>query len=120
MKRLFLVVLFVFIYIASSAQESEQNPLIEVGDILKIGPPDATKYKYIYFPRPNFIIKKGGIINYKKMVGSKVMVTSLKEKKDGTFRIEIKKANGRKFFNSHVKVSADLKNALESGELSRL
>ncbi|MFS4491279.1 hypothetical protein [Maribacter sp. 2308TA10-17] len=120
MKRVFLVVLFVFIYIGSNAQEAERNTEIEVGDILKIGPAEASKYKYIYFPRPNFIIKRGGIVNYKKVVGSKVIVTSLKEKRDGTLQIEIKKVNGGKFFNSHGKVTADAQNALKSGELSRL
>lgn len=119
MKRYFLAILAVFTILSMNAQDA-QTPLVQVGDVLEIGSPDAPRYKHIDFPRPNFIIKKGGIANYKRMRGKKVVVTSVQEKKDGTLQIKIKRADGGKFFNSHTLVSVDLKNALESGELNVL
>jgi len=49
--------------------------------------------------------------------GNKVVVTSVQEKKDGTLQVRIKRADGGRFFGSHSEVSADLKGALETGEL---
>jgi hypothetical protein len=90
---------------------------VQVGDTFKIGDPDAPRYKHINFPRPNFIIKRGGIANYKGLPGNKVVVTSVEEKTDGTLLVKIKKVDGGRFFGSHWEVSADLKGALETGEL---
>ncbi|UCD62392.1 MAG: hypothetical protein JSV59_03820 [Flavobacteriaceae bacterium] len=90
---------------------------VQVGDILKIGDTDAPRYKYINFPRANFIIKRGGVVNYKGLPGNKVVVTSVKEKMDGTLIVKIRKADGGRFFGSHWEVSADLKGALQTGEL---
>lgn len=119
MRRLFLAILFVVATTNINAQEVNPSE-VKVGDVLVIGRPDAPRYKHIDFPRLNFITKKGGIANYKTVEGNKVVVTSVKEKKDGTLQVKIKRTNGSKFFNSHTVVSADLKRALESGELSVL
>lgn len=119
MRRLFLTILFVVATTNINAQDTNSSE-VKVGDVLEIGLPDAPRYKHIDFPRPNFIIKKGGIANYKGVKGNKVVVTSVKEKKDGTLQVKIKRIDGRKFFNSHTVVSADLESALESGELSVL
>ena len=90
---------------------------VKVGDIFRIGDPDVPGYEYINFPRSNFIMKRGGVVNYKGLPGNKVVVTSVKEKKDGTLVVKIKKADGGRFFGSHWEVSADLMGALETGEL---
>ncbi|WP_297690573.1 hypothetical protein, partial [uncultured Eudoraea sp.] len=82
---------------------------VQVGDIFKIGDPDAPRYRHINFPRPNFIIKKGGVANYNRLEGNKVVVTAVKEKKDGTLEVMIKRTDGVRFFGSHREVSADLK-----------
>ena len=119
MKQLFYIVFFVIGTMTLNAQNTEQlvQEEVQVGDILQIGQPEASKFQHIDFPRPNFIIKKGGIVNYKRLEGDKVVVTSIKETKDGTLEVQIKLANGGRFFRTHSVVSADLKNALESGEL---
>ncbi|MFT0714050.1 hypothetical protein [Flagellimonas lutimaris] len=119
MRIIVLAILFVVTTTNINAQSINPQE-VKVGDVLEIGRPDATKFKHIDFPRANFIIKKGGIANYKAVVGNKVVVTEVKEKKDGTLVVRIKKADGRRFFNSHPIVEADLKEALESGELSVL
>ncbi|MEY8019366.1 hypothetical protein AB8P51_00915 [Muriicola sp. SD30] len=93
---------------------------VEVGDVFEIGQPETNKYKHIKFPRANFIIKRGGIANYKRAEGQKVIVTAIKEKKDGTTLVKIKRTDGNRFFGSHTVVSVDFKEALESGELETL
>ncbi len=93
---------------------------IKVGDILEIGKPETNTYKHINFPRANFIIKRGGIANYKRAEGEKVVVTAIKEKKDGTTQVKIKRTDGNRFFGSHTVVSADFKKAIASGELETL
>ncbi|MDC6390450.1 hypothetical protein PP182_17300 [Maribacter sp. PR1] len=93
---------------------------VQVGDVFEIGKPETNIYQHIKFPRANFIIKRGGIANYKRAEGEKVVVTSVKEKKDGTTLVKIKRTDGNRFFGSHTVVSADFKEALESGELEVL
>ena len=119
MKHLFFIVLLVLGTITVNAQNTEPilQEEVQVGDVLKIGHPKASRFQHINFPKPNFIIKKGGIANYKRVEGDKVVVTSIKERKDGTLQVQIKMADGGRFFGTHSVVSADLKNALESGEL---
>ena len=119
MKKLFFAVLFMVATLGINAQSGSPEVLKEVkeGDILRIGRPDAPSFKHIDFPRANTIIKNGGIANYKKMEGIKVVVTSIKEKKDGTLQAKIKRTDGGRFFGLHTVVSADLWDALESGEL---
>lgn len=105
-----------------NAQETVNQNMtdVKVGDVFEIGKPETNTYKHINFPRANFIIKRGGIANYKRAEGEKVVVTSIKEKKDGTTQVKIKRTDGNRFFGSHTVVSADLKEALESGELEVL
>lgn len=119
MKPLFFIVLFMVATININSQNANQiiQEEVQVGDILQIGHPDAPRFKHIDFPRPNFIIKKGGIANYKRLEGEKVVVTSIRETNSGSFQVQIKKADGGRFFRTHSVVSVDLKYALESGEL---
>ncbi len=93
---------------------------VKVGDVFEIGKPESNMYKHIDFPRANFIIKRGGIANYKRAEGEKVVVTSVKEKKDGSTKIKIRRTDGGRFFGSHTVVTADFHDALESGELQTL
>ncbi|WP_396636445.1 hypothetical protein [Maribacter sp. R77961] len=99
---------------------NEAQIKVNVGDVFEIGKPETNTYKHINFPRANFIIKRGGIANYKRAQGEKVMVTSIKEKKDGTTLVKIKRTDGNRFFGSHTTVSVDFKEALASGELEVL
>jgi len=101
---------------AQSSTEAVQNSVL-VGDIYEIGRPAANQYKHIDFPRANFIIKKGGIANYKKVEGNTVIITSVKEQKDGTTKIKLKRTNGTRFFGTHPVVTADYIKAVSSGEL---
>ncbi|WP_165749761.1 hypothetical protein [Cellulophaga sp. Z1A5H] len=90
---------------------------VEVGDVFEIGKPETNRYKHIDFPRANFIIKRGGIANYKHPEGKIVVVTAVKEKKDGSTHVKIKRKDSGRFFGSHTVVSADIKKAVAAGEL---
>lgn len=104
-----------------NAQDSSTTPTnVSVGDVFEIGKPETNKYKHIDFPRENFIIKRGGIANYRRAQGEEVVVTAVKELKDGTTEIKIKRNDGGRFFGSHTIVTADYKEAISSGELQAL
>ncbi len=90
---------------------------IKVGDELEIGRPAETQYRYIDFPTADAIIRKGGSANFKSVEGMKVIVTAVREKKDGSIQIKLKRKYGDRFFGSFLSVTADLKPALKSGEL---
>ena len=102
-----------------SAQDDEVPVGLEVsvGDVLERGRLKSTQYRYIDFPKANFIIKKGGIADFKLLVGEKVKVVSIKEQRDGHTKIKIKRADGRRFFGSHALIGAEFEGAMESGEL---
>jgi hypothetical protein len=102
-----------------SAQDAAIHARLEVnvGDVLEIGKPESAQYRYIDIPRANFIIKKGGIADFKLLVGEKVKVVSIKEQRDGLTKIKIKRADGRRFFGSHALIGAEFEHAMESGEL---
>jgi hypothetical protein len=119
MKKYIFTLMFSLFALGLQAQNLNEGE-IAIGDILEVGKPESTQYEHIEFPKPNFIIKRGGLANYKRVEGNKVVVTSIKEKKDGSVRIKIKKTDGSRFFGSHWQVAANIKEALESGELRRI
>ncbi|NNE76727.1 MAG: hypothetical protein HKN31_06600 [Pricia sp.] len=115
----YAILFFFSLHVLQAQNADEQIPSeVQVGDILKIGKPETKTYKHIAFPRANFIIKRGGIVNYDRLKGEKVVVTSIAEKNDGTTKLKIKREDGGRFFGSHsVVVVADYRDALEAGEL---
>ncbi|MDT0647128.1 hypothetical protein RM545_10555 [Zunongwangia sp. F260] len=117
MKNLLIFTLFLFFGFQMQSQEMNQEN-IEVGTILKINEAEAYGFKHIHFPRPNFIIKSGGIANYSSVEGDRVKITAVKTKKDGTRQVEIKRVDGRKFFRNFTTVKADIDEALASGEMT--
>lgn len=112
-----ITALFSVSMLTAQTSTSEAQSNVEVGDIYKIGRPAANQYKHINFPKANFIIKKGGIANYKKVEGNTVIITSVKEQKDGSTKIKMKRTNGTRFFRTHPVVTADYAEAVSSGEL---
>lgn len=120
MIKYVIVLLFSINLLHEQANASQTNIKVKVGDVFEIGKPETNKYKYIDFPKANFIIKRGGIANYKRVEGEKVVVTSVKEKKDGSTKIKIKRVDGNRFFGSHSIVAVDFFGAMESGELQTL
>src|SRR5210317_2248168 len=78
-----------------------QNSKVEEGAIFIIEDVENNNYQHINFPKTNFIIKQGGIPNYDKVIGKKVVITSIKEGKDGSQVATIKLTSEKFFFNSH-------------------
>ncbi len=111
-------VLVFFVSILMYGQTSTSN--FNEGDVFQIGIVNNDNYKHINFPRKNFIIKKGGIVNYKNIKGQKVVVTSVEEKNNGKKIATIKLLDSRRFFNSHKYVTVDIDEALKSKELLRV
>ncbi len=115
-KRLFILVMGIFVNaLHAQAPSTLEEPA--VGSVFEIGEASAAEFEHIQFPRANFIIKRGGVANYKAMTNVKVVVTSVKERKNGSAKVYIKRADGKRFFGSHLYVSTDFNSALESGEL---
>jgi hypothetical protein len=112
-----LVLLFSVGVLNAQNAMNQNPPEVRAGDVFEIGRPESNTYKHIDFPKANIIIKRGGLANYKRVEGRKVVVTSVKEKKDGTTQVKIKRQDGGRFFGSHTVISADYKDAVESGEL---
>ena len=120
MKKLIylLKMMFLFCFFLSYGQESSQNET--VGKIYIINAKSGSSYNHIYFPKPNFIMKRGGFANYNALIGKKIIVTKvLKEKKTGTI-VSIKLEDGSKFFGVYPSMDANLQKAIEKGELQEV
>ena len=114
-KTVFFLAVMAFFSLTLTAQKSTSN--VNVGDTFIIAEVDNDNYKHINFPKTNVVIKKGGVVDYDRLVGKKVEVTSIKEKKDGTKVATIKLVSGKRFFKSHKYVTVDIADAISDGEL---
>ncbi|MBD1260387.1 hypothetical protein HZY62_07295 [Maribacter polysiphoniae] len=91
---------------------------IEKGSIFILGTPSSgLEFKYIHFPKRNFIIKRGGIADYKEIIGKKVEVSQVVSSQNGETEIILKPLDGQRFFKVFPKVKADYEKALGRGEL---
>lgn len=111
-----ILAFFVTVFMYSQSSTSDISP----GDTFLIGNAKYDNYKYIDFPKANFIIKKGGIANYKNIKGTKVVVTSIKKKNNGKLIATIKLVGSRKFFNSHKYITVDIDKAIKNNELLKV
>ncbi|MGB3143692.1 MAG: hypothetical protein WBB24_06265 [Maribacter sp.] len=110
MKNLILILTFVFVAMSTYGQNSYD---LKPGDILEINTDSNMPFEHIYFPKPNFIIKRGGIANYKVLNGIKVQIEEISENSI----MRLKPLNGNKFFNTYSYVEAHLEKAIENKEL---
>lgn len=111
MKRLLPVLAILCLSYSVSAQTV--TPHVKVGDVLTINKTSNLPFQYILFPKGNFIIKRGGIANYKGLHGQKVKVVAIDENNQA----KLVSMNGKRFFNIYNYVKADLTNALVKQEL---
>ncbi|WP_299782306.1 hypothetical protein [uncultured Formosa sp.] len=106
------------LFLGLSAKARTINPvLVNVGDVVTIGAPSNFEYSSIKFPRKNFIMKRGGIVNHKSLAGVKVEVVRVEKRRDGSREAIIKRADGRKFFNVLPTVIIELEHAVDTKEL---
>lgn len=106
---LFLAV-FCFSFSGFSQVQTEQNKE-EKTFILQ--PNSNGTYTHIKVPKPNIIIKRGGILNLNKLQGEKV--TLVKTKNNTAY---IKRSDGGRFFGAFTKLKVNYKKAIETGELA--
>lgn len=116
LKYMFALFITTTMLVAQTAHEGYPKD-IQVGTLIKIGKPKSAEYKDINFPRPNVILKRGGVIDFDRLQDQIVVVTSLKTTKNGITKIRIEREDKNRFFMSHTSVSANLTRALVSGEL---
>lgn len=117
--RKYVSVIFIALGVLSvNAQDlSSKQVTVAKGDVIEIGTPSTAKYKHIKFPRANFIIKRGGIANYKAAKGEEVVITNVKSGENGNTIIDVKRTDGKRFFRTVNTVSINLEDALASNEI---
>lgn len=119
MKSCMLFVFFMSLSLGSiSAQSSDYA--IDVGDVFIIGDASSNTYQHINFPRPNFIIKRGGIATFKNIKGKKVEITSVTKNSDGSSSATIKLLSEKYFFSSHKYVTLAIEEAINEKELIKV
>lgn len=114
MKQICTVIACVFALFTASAQENNISTL-EVGDVLVLGEPAGSHYKYVDVPRKNFIIKRGGIADMSSLSDRAVVITDISYGKET--KITLKRKDGKKFFRVYNTFTANAEDALENGEL---
>lgn len=117
MRTLFLIAALALGTVSVQAQEICETPKVKAGDVLKIAEPAHSSYDHFNFPKSNFIIKRGGIANYRALINQEVEVTDVTMENGCIAKVDVKLANGKKFFNTVNTVSVDFKEALAAGEL---
>lgn len=110
------IAFFAICLMMAFASFGQSNQSVNVGDMFTIASVEGDNYQHLKFPRTNFIIKKGGIANYNNVVGQKVKVTAIKEKR-GKKVATLVLASGKKFFNSHSSIKAHITEAIDTKEL---
>ncbi len=117
MKKGLLFMIFLISFGLLYAQDTESQ--VKIGDTFTINKPENSSFQFVYFPRKNIIIKRGGIANMRSVDNQKVLVSAIAFTKGGQTLVTLKKVDGGRFFRSFPQVSANLEKALEVGELSQ-
>lgn len=108
-------ILFVCAFIAFSVSTFGQNHVSswKVDDVFIIHKKSNTPFKHLYFPKTNFIMKRGSTATYKSLDGMRVKIVEMFE--DGTAKLS--PINDERFFNQFYSVDADLEAAIKGKEL---
>ncbi|TLP82618.1 hypothetical protein [Maribacter sp. ACAM166] len=114
MKHTLLILTFLLFSISNFSQDTSHN--LKPGDVLYIIKNSNTPFHHLNFPRPNFIIKRGAIANFKGLNGMRVKIEEIL---DGSI-VKLTPLDGKKFFNKFPYVNANLEKALNSNELKLL
>lgn len=107
------IILLTFLLFSNSAFSQDKYSNWKPGDILSINKDSNTPFHHLYFPRPNFIIKRGAIPNYKALDEMKVKIEEISQDS----KAKLTPLDGKRFFNKFSYVKANLEKALESNEL---
>ncbi len=116
MKLIFKIALVLVVSITSLNAQTDM-PVAKEGDIYLIAETINDNYLYIKVPKDNFIVKRGGIRDYKSFAGKKVVLSKIKKNNKGETVATIKLASGKRFFKSHKYLKVLLPQAISEGEL---
>lgn len=100
-----------------NATNIDNNP--EVGDRLLIQSPENTTYTAVNMPKLNFVVKKGGVANYKSVQNILVEVVKISQNKEGENIVTLQRVDGAKILGLKKSVSANYDQALQIGELKK-
>lgn len=117
-NAIYTLIFALFLNFNAFSTTSNVQDSMAVGDILTINTPDNQSFKDIDFPKLNLIVKRGGVASYNSVDNIAVVISEIKEDSNGNTIAVLKRQDGKKFFNQYKEVSANLDNALASGELS--
>ena len=120
MKNLFFSLVISLLFFSNYTVAQDANLSFKKGDTFKIAQVENNDYEAIQFPKANFIIKRGGIFSYDRVVNEEVEIHSVDKMDDGTVIATIKRTSRGKFFNSHKYLKVDMEKALERGELVKI
>ncbi|WP_276391059.1 hypothetical protein [Eudoraea chungangensis] len=110
-----IIMILLFSAFSLFGQNSHTN--VEVGEVFTLGKGVSPEYRYINFPRANFILKRGAIANYKQLRGEKVVVHEINYHQENRVEVVLKREDGFRFFRFYPTVKANFHKAIESGEL---
>jgi hypothetical protein len=117
MKISLLFTIYILFVISVFGQNSGYD--VQVGEVFVIGKSVTPEYKYLNFPRANFIMKRGAIADFRNLKGRKVVVHEIVYPTENEPEVVLKLQDGRKFFRFYPTVTANFEKALDSGELRR-
>ena len=100
-----------------NATNIDTNP--EIGDRLLIQSPENTTYTAVNMPKLNFVVKKGGVANYKSVQNTLVEVVKISQNKEGENIVTLQRVDGAKILGLKKSVSANYDKALQLGELKK-
>ncbi|CAM1374259.1 dihydroorotase [Tenacibaculum xiamenense] len=119
MKNYIVLGLFIILFSGFGYAQSSDTS-VKVGDVFLVGEVANDNYKHIKFPKDNFIVKRGGTVNYSNVRGQKVEVTSIKENSKGDLIATISLSSKKYFFRSHKYVKVNITDALNNKELLKI
>ena len=120
MKKVCYLLFFMLSLTFANNNATLSNIDPQVGDVLIINKTDANGYKYIFFPKLNFIVKKGGLASYNIVEGNHAVIKKVEFNENGDTYVYLERMNGQKFFGHLKEVKANYTKALDSGEISKL
>lgn len=87
MRKLFLSIAMAGLGYLGMSQENAAS--VSTGDLFVINKEHNVPFTNLDFPKPNFIKKNGGILNYKNLDGMTVKVLSISEGKNGNQEVTL-------------------------------
>lgn len=119
MKKSLIITLLLFIGAQTYSETIPFQNEVQIGDVLILGKASAQDYQHIRFPKTRFIMKKGGIANYKKLNGMQVIITEIEKDSKGGTLITIKRKDGKKFFGVVSSTKVHYENGIKSKEITQ-